>query len=142
MGDSFDLILYDGVCGLCNRLNLFVLKRDRTSNFRFAPLQSRAVRFKISAYGKDPDDLDTVYLIQNYGSDHERVLVRSTAIAAILSRLPGIWKPIGIFLKFVPRFLRDLGYRIVARTRYRIFGKYDRCPTPKKEWQSKFILDD
>ncbi|MSP24837.1 MAG: DUF393 domain-containing protein [Myxococcales bacterium] len=69
-----DLVFYDGVCGLCNRSNQFILKRDSADRFRFASLQDSTAREILHRYGRGADDLDTVYVIANYGTPTERIL--------------------------------------------------------------------
>lgn len=134
------LILYDGVCGLCNRLNRFVLARDREDRFRFAPLQGRVAREVLAKHGKDPTDLDTFYLVADWRSPGERLLWRGRAALRVLRELGGIWGVARVF-GLLPTVLLDLGYRIVARSRYRIFGRYDVCPIPRPEHLAKFLLE-
>ena len=144
MGESHDiqahhlLVLYDGVCALCNGTVSFLLKRDRKDEFRFAPLQSNLGREIVRRDGGDPDDLDTIYLVLNFGEDDERILKRSRAVLAAVNELGGGWKAVGA-LRVIPRFLSDLGYRLVANLRYRLFGKYDACPVPAPEHRHKFL---
>src|SRR4051812_47258847 len=90
------ILFYDGVCGLCNRLNQFVLRRDRGDRFRFAALQSGLAREELGRPGKDPGDLDTVYLL----TDDGRLLDRARAILFILRELGGAWKLTAVFSIF------------------------------------------
>jgi predicted DCC family thiol-disulfide oxidoreductase YuxK len=143
------IILYDGVCGLCNRLNQFVLRRDPDAIFRFASLQSPFAAPILAHHGADPQDLDTVYVVVNHDlTNHdlakeapsdERILPRSDAIIFVLKRLGGIWKVLGLFLQLLPRLLRDAAYRIVARNRYRIFGRSETCILPGPENRNRFL---
>ena len=132
------IILYDGVCGLCNGLNRFVIRRDRLGLFRYASLQSRFAAEALSAYGKDPRDLDTLYVIARHGTSSESLLMRSEAVLFILRELGGPWR-LARALGYLPRVLRDFGYNLVVRNRYRVFGRYDTCPMPKPEDRDKFI---
>jgi len=132
------LILYDGVCGLCNRGVRFVLKRDRNGVFRFAALQSSASRKILAQYGVDPDALDTFYVVVDFGKARERLLSRSAAALHIAARLGGIWKVVAVF-RILPSRLRDLAYDFIARHRYRIFGRYDTCPLPEARYRERFI---
>jgi predicted DCC family thiol-disulfide oxidoreductase YuxK len=132
------IILYDGVCGLCNRLNRFVLARDPAGRFRFAPLQGRLAREVLARHGRDPDDLDTLYLVLGYGRPDERLRRKSDAILWILRELGGPWRAARA-LRILPRSLRDLGYDLVARTRYRLFGRYESCPLPAPEHRERFL---
>jgi predicted DCC family thiol-disulfide oxidoreductase YuxK len=113
------IILYDGVCGLCHRLNQFVLRRDREGIFRFASLQSPLAARILARDGANPQDLDTVYVVLNHdltkqAQPDERLLRRSDAVIFVLKRLDGIWKVLGLFVQLLPRFLRDWGYRVVT----------------------------
>ena len=138
------IILYDGVCGLCNRLSQFVLRRDRESIFRFASLQSPLAARILARHGASPQDLDTVYVVLNHdltkkAQPDEGLLARSDAVLLVLQRLGGIWKVLGFFVQLLPRFLRDWGYRVVARNRYRVFGRFETCMLPSARDRSKFI---
>jgi predicted DCC family thiol-disulfide oxidoreductase YuxK len=131
-------ILYDGVCGLCNRLVQFLLKRDRHDKLRFASLQSDFAATLLSRYTLDPSDLDTIYLVVNRGSDDERLLARSDAIIQALGAIGGIWK-FALLGKLLPRLIRDGAYKFVAKNRYRIFGKSSSCMMPEPRHRRKFI---
>ena len=132
------IVLYDGVCGLCNRLVQLILKRDVHDRFRFASLQSEFAEKLLKRHGADSRDLDTFYLVINHGIPSERVLMRSDAILAVVSTLGGLWKVAGIGA-LLPRVLRDGMYRIVARNRYRVFGKHESCMLPSAEHRAKFL---
>jgi predicted DCC family thiol-disulfide oxidoreductase YuxK len=132
------IILYDGVCGLCNRLNRFVLARDPGGRFRFAALQSAFAAEILARHGRDPQDLNTLYLVLAPGQPDERLLQKSDAVLWILRELGGAWRTAGA-LRVVPRWVRDLGYALVARTRYRLFGRYDTCPLPDPRHRVRFL---
>ena len=132
------LLLYDGVCGLCNRSVSFVLRHDAHARFRFAPLQGPTAARLAAAHGFDPTELDTVYLVVDHGGPNERLLARSRAIFAVWRELGGAWR-IPALLRFLPRSLTDLAYALVARTRYALFGKTDRCVLPPPEWRSRSL---
>jgi len=138
------IILYDGVCGLCNRLNQFVLRHDREGIFRFASLQSPLAARILALHGANPQDLDTVYVVLNHdltkeAQADERLLPRSDAVIYVLKRLGGIWRLLGLYLQLVPRFLRDWEYRVIARKRYRAFGRFETCPLPSAETRDRFL---
>jgi predicted DCC family thiol-disulfide oxidoreductase YuxK len=133
------IILYDGVCGLCNRLVQFVLKRDRKDRFRFAALQSGFARLVLRRHGLNPNSLDTVYLILDYGEPNERLRARNDAATAILEELGGIWRVCAWLLGLLPRSLRDWRYNLVARNRYRIFGRHESCPIRDPKDRHKFL---
>lgn len=132
------LLLYDGVCALCNGTVQFLLERDRADKFRFAPLQSELGAEVVRRSGGNPEDLDTVYLVEGYGTPDERVLKRSRAVLRAVAQLGGPWRLTQAFRVF-PTFLLDLGYRAVAAVRYRLFGKHDACPIPAPEHRHKFL---
>jgi predicted DCC family thiol-disulfide oxidoreductase YuxK len=135
---SNPIVLYDGVCGLCNRLVKFILKRDKRDRFRFASLQGDFASKLLTRHGLDPHDLDTVYLAQNYGQRAETLLARSDAILFLLRQLGGIWK-LALLGNILPRKLRDAVYKLVARNRYRVFGKYESCMLPDPQHRAKFL---
>jgi predicted DCC family thiol-disulfide oxidoreductase YuxK len=132
------IILYDGVCGLCNRLNRFVLARDPAGRFRFAALQSALAREILARHGRDPRDLDTLYLVLGYGRADERLLRKSDAALWILGALGGRWGAAAA-LRVLPARVRDLGYDLVARTRYRLFGRYESCLLPEPRHRTRFL---
>lgn len=133
-----EIILYDGVCGLCNGLVRFVLVRDRRDRFRFASLQSGFARDLLARHGRDPRDLDTLYVVAGGRGAERRLLSKSGAVLHILRRLGGLWA-LAVVAGACPRALRDAAYDLVARHRYRLFGKYATCPVPEAKWRSKFI---
>lgn len=132
------LILYDGVCGLCNRLTRFVLARDPAGRFRFASLQGALAGEILTRHGRNSRDLDTLYLVLARGRPDERLLTKSDAALWILRELSGPWRTAAM-LRVVPRWMRDLGYDLVARTRYRVFGRYDSCPLPDPSHRARFL---
>jgi predicted DCC family thiol-disulfide oxidoreductase YuxK len=132
------VILYDGVCGLCDRLVRFVVRRDRRKAFQFAALQSDAARRILNTYGRDPGRLDTFYLVIGYGTPHERLEAKSRAALSVFARLGKGW-PLVMLLRLVPTAIADVVYDLVARTRYRWFGRYERCPLPSPEERGRFI---
>jgi predicted DCC family thiol-disulfide oxidoreductase YuxK len=137
MADSANpILLYDGVCGLCNRLVQFVLKRDPSGHFHFASLQSDFAARILRQHGLDPNDLDTVYLIEAPG---QRPAARSDAVISVLRRLRGLWPAVAFLLRALPKSLRDWGYHVIARNRYRIFGKHDSCLLPDEEYRHRFL---
>ena len=133
------IVFYDGVCGLCNRLNRFLLRRDRDARIRFAALQSPIARQLLAAHGLDSSDLDTVYVMADWTTDSERVLARSRAVLHALGQLGGPWLMLARVGNLVPRPLADIAYRAIARSRYRIFGHYDQCQIPPPEWRDRFL---
>ena len=136
---SNPILLYDGVCGLCNRLVQFVLKRDHRNRFCFASLQSAFAGNILVRHGANPGELDTFCLVLDYGQPAERLAARSDAAIEVLRNLGGIWAGCGWVLRMFPMRFRDWGYNRVARNRYRVFGKYDTCPLPEGKHRHKFL---
>ena len=132
------VLLYDGVCGLCNRTVQFVLRYDREKKFRFAPLQSAFAASLLSKKGVDASDLNSFYIVV-FCEEGEILLKRSEAVLFVLERLPGIWPAMARVLRLVPRVIRDWGYRVIARNRYQLFGRYDECPLPSESDRERFI---
>ena len=133
------IVFYDGVCGLCNRLVQFLLKRDRHDRLRFASLQSDFASEVLNRHGIDPRDLDTVHVVENYQEPNELALNRSDAILRAGRELGGLWSFAARLGYLVPRPLRDLFYRLVATNRYRVFGKYETCMLPEPQHRAKFL---
>jgi predicted DCC family thiol-disulfide oxidoreductase YuxK len=136
--ESNPIVLYDGVCGLCNRLTQFILKYDTHDRFLFAPLQSEFAAELLKRHGADSKDVDTVYVVVDYQRPGERLLTRSDAILYIGTQLGGIWS-LAKAGRPLPRVLRDAMYKLVARNRYRVFGKYDSCLLPEPKHRKKFL---
>lgn len=135
----FPILLYDGVCGLCNRLTQFILRHDRNAIFRFAALQSAFAAPILTRHGAHPADLDTVYVVIHHNQPGESLLPRSDAILFVLQQLGGFWRLAARLLALVPRLVLDWAYRVVARNRYRIFGRYDTCPLPTEATRARFL---
>ena len=133
------IVFYDGICGLCNRLVQFLLKRDNHDRLRFASLQSEFASKVLSRHGIDPKDLDTLHVVENYEQSDERVFNRSDAILRASRELGGIWKLAANIGRVVPRAFRNLFYRFVANNRYRVFGKYETCILPEPRHRAKFL---
>jgi len=132
------VILYDGVCGLCNRTVRFVLEHDREGVFRFASLQSAAAREILAGHAIASEALDTFYVVCDFRLAGERVLSKSDAAIYTAETLGGVWKAAKI-LRFVPKRVRDWAYDVVARHRYQMFGKYDACPLPEARYRNRFL---
>jgi predicted DCC family thiol-disulfide oxidoreductase YuxK len=133
------IVLYDGICGLCSRLNQFVLKRDRQDRFRFASLQSRFAAQVLQRHGINPDRMDTVYVVLAYQRRDESLVAKGDALVLILRHLGRMWAVLGGLLRLLPRGLRNRLYELLATNRYRLFGKYEVCWRPAVEYQNKFI---
>jgi len=136
---SNPIILYDGVCGLCNRLVQFVLKRDSHDRFRFAFLQSDFATRVLRRHGAAPEDLDSMYVVLDHALPAQRIVSRSEAAVVVLRELGGGWNVLSVALRWLPGWLRNWSYKLIARNRYRIFGKYDLCPLPAEKNRAKFL---
>jgi predicted DCC family thiol-disulfide oxidoreductase YuxK len=132
------ILLYDGVCGLCNRLTQFILRRDRNATFQFAPLQRPLAARILARHGANPADLDSVYVVLSYNQPDESLLARSDAILFVLKQLR-VCHLAGRLVALLPRSLRDRAYGVVARNRYRVFGRYDSCPIPSPAVRGRFL---
>ncbi len=135
---SKPIVLYDGVCGLCNRAVQFLLKRDRRDRLRFASLQSDFAATLLKRHGVDHKDLDTIYVVLNQGEADESLLAKSDAILLFARAIGGVWS-VARFGRIIPRPIRNWLYDIVARHRYQVFGKYDACMLPDPRHRHKFI---
>ena len=132
------IVLYDGVCGVCNRFVQFVLTRDPLGRFRFASLQSRFAARVLGQHGRDPSDLSTIYVVVREGEGTPQLLQKASAVLFILARLGGLWmlcRP----LAWCPVSALDVMYDLLARRRYRILGRLDRCAVPSEEWKERFV---
>ncbi len=132
------MVLYDGVCGLCNRLNNFVLPRDTRAVFDFASLQSAVGRSTLARFGRNPEDLNTFYLVTNYRSESPALLSKASAALFVMKKLGDPWRWLGLFGVF-PSALLDRAYDLTARYRYWLFGRYESCLMPSAEYRKRFI---
>ncbi|MBA4495277.1 thiol-disulfide oxidoreductase DCC family protein [Paenactinomyces guangxiensis] len=127
------VILFDGVCNFCNKWVNLVIRHDPHGEFHFASLQSETGQSLLSANGLQSADLDSIVLI-----DKDGCFTHSTAVLRICRKLDGWWKFLYFFI-IVPRPLRNIVYRWVAKHRYQFFGKQDSCMIPTKEIRSRFL---
>lgn len=132
--DYQPVIFYDGLCGLCNRFVVWVLERDRSKIFRFAPLQGEAgSKIFTPKELQDGEILKSVVL-----KEGDSLYYRSDAVFKILDTMGGVWRIIS-GLRYLPRFLRDGAYNFIAHHRYQWFGKFDVCRIPKPEEKARFL---
>jgi predicted DCC family thiol-disulfide oxidoreductase YuxK len=132
------LVLYDGVCGLCNRLNAFLLPRDACGVFVFAPIQSRTGQTLLKRFGKTTAEMNTFYIVMNHRAESPVLLVKSRAALFVLTMLGGPWRWLALF-GVLPARLLDVGYDLIARNRHRFFGRYEHCLMPATRFESRFI---
>lgn len=126
------IIVFDGVCVLCNGWVRFLLRRDRRRRYRFASMQSASGREMLLAHGLDADDPVSFLLLEG-----ERAWTDTDAIARVLGGLGGVWR-VAAWLRLLPRPLRDPPYRWLARNRYRWFGT-TACLIPDPEQRTRFL---
>lgn len=132
------LVLYDGVCGLCDHFVQFLIKIDRTDRLRFAALQGELGGRLLKEAGRNADALSTVVVIADYGTPSARWLERSDAALFAIASVGGVYRVMNV-LRLVPRFFRDAAYLAIARSRYRIFGRFDSCPVPTPATRARFL---
>lgn len=133
------VLLYDGVCGVCNRAVQTVLRFDPHGSLRFAALDSVFAKAIIERH-PEIQDVDSMVFVDDPGQPTERVAVRSSAVQRVANYLGGPWKLLAA-LRVLPTRFRDWLYDRLAAVRYRIFGKYDTCPLPPPEVRARFIED-
>ena len=131
------VILFDGVCNLCNGFVNWVIDRDPEVRFVFLALQTPAGRELASRAGLDPDVLGTLVVIES-----GRVRLRSDGVLWVGRRLRSRLAPFAGIGSYIPRPVRDLGYRLVARMRYRLFGRQESCRLPTPELMRHFLDPD
>jgi predicted DCC family thiol-disulfide oxidoreductase YuxK len=132
------LVLFDGVCGLCNGMVQFVLPRDRTDLFDFASLQSATGRRWLTRFNRNPDRLDTFVVIKDYKSAAPGILIKSRAALFLAGALGFPWPALRV-VGVLPDVLLNPVYDVVARYRYNMFGRYDACPLPAPDQRRRFI---
>jgi predicted DCC family thiol-disulfide oxidoreductase YuxK len=130
-------VLFDGVCGLCSRLVQFLLRHDRHRVFSFASLQSAVGKSIVERSGGNPCELASFYVVADYQTAASRVFTRSDAALFVAGVLGWPWA--ARIVRLVPRATRDCAYNVVARSRYRVFGRYERCFVPRPEFRNRFI---
>lgn len=137
------LVVFDGRCGLCNRSVRWFLRRDRRDRLRFVPSESPKVAELLARNGivasGSVSNPDTILVVCGAGGPAEQILVRSQAVLALLGVLPRPWPAVAAVLRWIPRPVRDLAYRFVARWRYRIWGRFESCPVPTAGERGKFL---
>lgn len=130
---SYKIILFDGVCNLCNSAINFVIDHDKKNRFKFAPLQEETGQNLIREFQIDPAQTDSIVLI-----DNGRAYIKSTAALRIARYMNGAY-PLLYSLIILPPFIRNWVYDWVARNRYKWFGKKESCRIPTPELRDKFL---
>lgn len=127
------IILFDGVCNLCNGFVQFIIKRDPKAKFKFASLQSPEGLSLLNKLGLPTTGFDSLVYING-----DNYLIKSNAGLAILKELEGFWSLFHV-VKVIPKFIRDFFYNIISKTRYKIFGKRTSCMIPTPEMKQRFL---
>ncbi len=133
MINTYYIVLFDGVCNFCNFWVNFLLDRDKKDKFRFTALQSEKGSELLRKFNLSTEDFDTFVFI-----DGDKVYVRSTAALIVAKNLPGLWKALYVFI-IIPKSIRDFLYNLVAKNRYKLFGKTEACRIPTAKERSKFL---
>lgn len=126
------ILFFDGVCGLCNKSVDFVMARDHRQTIKFAPLQGDTARSLLTP--ADIQNLNTMILWVK-----GRTYRKTAAAVRVMWRLSLVWQILGTLLWLIPLPLRNLGYTLVARNRYRFFGKKETCRLPTREERLRFL---
>ncbi|MDF2903921.1 MAG: hypothetical protein K0S25_1559 [Bacillus sp. (in: firmicutes)] len=126
------IILFDGVCNFCNQSVQFIIQNDPAEHYKFASLQGDIGKRLLNQYHVDKD-INSIVLIEN-----EKSYLKSSAALRISMKLNWPWKLFGIFL-LIPRFIRDFFYDIVAKNRYRWFGRQENCMLPSPNLKERFL---
>jgi len=127
------ILLFDGVCNFCNFWVNFLLDRDKEDKFRFTPLQSEIGEKFLKKFSISTKDFDTFVLI-----DEDKYYIKSTAALIVAKNLTGLWKMLYVFI-IIPGPIRDSLYNLVAKNRYKLFGKREACRIPTSEERNKFL---
>jgi predicted DCC family thiol-disulfide oxidoreductase YuxK len=133
MQPNHALILFDGVCHLCTSTVQFIIKRDPHGYFAFASLQSEIGGTLLEEHGLQPDALDTFVLVEG-----SRYFTRSDAALRVAQHLSGCW-PLVRVLSLIPKPIRNWGYTVIARNRYRWFGTHETCMVPSRDILDRFL---
>lgn len=126
------IILFDGVCNLCNSSVKFIIKRDSEGQFKFASLQSETGQTLLRMHGLNKD-LNSFVLLED-----DKVYLKSSAALRVCRKLGSAWPILSLF-RFLPPFIRDFLYDFVAKNRYKWFGKEESCLVPSPEWKQRFL---
>ncbi|MGD0733794.1 MAG: DCC1-like thiol-disulfide oxidoreductase family protein [Terracidiphilus sp.] len=134
------LVIFDGHCGLCNRSVRWLLRRDKRDRMRFVASESPKVAGLLARlWGAGTVLPDSIVVVRDVGGADERALVRSQATLALLGELPRPWPWVAAGLRWIPRVVRDGIYRLIARWRFRIWGRLDSCPLPTAEERGRIL---
>jgi len=128
-----DVILFDGVCNLCNGAITFIIKRDKKNHYRFAALESDIGKMYLKKHSIDPQEIDSIVLIRG-----EYAYSKASAALRIAKKMSGLWPLLYIFI-IIPKFISNCIYDYIARNRYKWFGKKESCMIPTPQLRDKFL---
>lgn len=132
------IVLYDGLCGLCDAVVQFLLRHDTRDAFRFAPQQSDFARRVLARHGIDAATSETICVVRDCALPSEQVLTKSDATLHLAKALGGIWKT-ALLARILPKPLLDSAYDFIARNRFRLFGRRTQCKLPSPAQSHKFL---
>ena len=127
------IVLFDGVCNLCSSSVQFILKHDKKNQFLFGSLQGHYGQEMLQKYQLPSSEFNSFMLIEE-----GNLYTKSTGALRMLKHIGGFWSLAYVFI-IVPKFIRDAVYNLVARNRYKWFGKKNECWLPRPEWKAKFL---
>ncbi len=130
---KYNIVLFDGICNLCNHIVRFLIDKDSKKRFRFASLQSDIGQKIVKKFNLSTIEVNTIILVEG-----EKCYTKSTAVLRIAKMLKAPW-PILFGFIIIPRFFRDALYNIISKRRYRWFGKMDKCSIPTEELRDRFL---
>lgn len=133
MNNGQKIILFDGICNFCNSSVNFIIDHDKHNRFKFAALQTEAGQELLKKHNLPTEDFDSFILV-----DGDRYYKKSSAALHTVKDFPGLWKLLYAFIT-IPPFIRDIFYNILAKNRYKWFGKRDECRMPTPELREKFL---
>ena len=132
------VLLYDGECGLCNRLVRQLLRTDRAQRLKFATLQGKAGQAYLRTHGLPTEDFDSLVFAPDWDNPTRRPLLRTEGALAAAAVVGGAWRMV-TWLRVFPAWLRDPFYKVIARTRYALFGQFRGTPLAESEWKDRFL---
>ncbi|HEY9156177.1 MAG TPA: DCC1-like thiol-disulfide oxidoreductase family protein [Opitutaceae bacterium] len=140
MSTVLPVLLFDGECGLCNRVVRWLLRVDRRGLLHFAPLQSQPAQEYLRSRGLPTRDFDSLVFVSDWNSwEAAPPRLRTNGALSAIVLVGGGWSVLAKISRCIPAPLRDLAYKVIARFRYRLFGPYKPTPLPNPSWASRFL---
>lgn len=127
------VLLYDGVCNLCNWIVKFTIQPDKTGKFLYAALQREKGQELLKHFGLNTNDFDSFVLVTG-----NKYYTRSSAALKVMKIMGGAWSLLYAFI-IIPKPIRDFFYNLIAKNRYKLFGKQEACLLPRPEWKERFL---